>query len=387
MISQFNSFFSKTKSFFLSNTKRILLIGCFAIIVTTLIIITSLNDNASSFLNTNHVFRTQQDYGNNVVNASDPRVNSTLGFDKVLYMNLKTRWDLDDAIILQSAVSDIELEKYNAVPTDDLSKLAMPLSDGPDKLFDSKGVMSCYATHAELWKAMLRSDWQTLLVFEADAVWDVELRRQFAYFSNGIYKLLADLKKIDPSETPTNQDPYLHKHWELIQFGGCFEKDTFQNLSLAYEDPYAQKNQKWVDGTPIKDGHRMIRHRAEQVCSTAYAITRQGAQKLLLRTALDFNGAVDMVFAEMVRDGEIEQYSTTPMHVLQWKYTKQLSVNGKSSEINNLAGEDAKYQGEVKEKAWAKSKEDMSVWSVNGMHKDYELIKGALFSLKDILYN
>lgn len=326
-------------------------------------------------------------FGNDVVNSSDPRVNSTLGFGQAVYMNLENRWDLDDAITLQSAVSEIDLVKYNAVPVDYLSREGMPLGSENLQLYDTLGVVSCFATHAKLWNRLLESNDDTSIIFEADAAWDVEFRRQLGHFSNGIYQLLVKLGKISPETKPTNADPFLHKHWDIIQFGGCFESELYLNLSTEYDDPYAQKNQHWVDKTPLRDGTRMIRERGEQMCSTSYAISRLGAEKLLLRGALDFNTPVDGIISEMVRQNIIRQYTVIPMPVIQWKYIKQLAVNSKSSELNNLSGEDKDLTTEQKENAWKKAHDQMSVWEHNAMHKGLDFRNPALFGLKNILYS
>lgn len=156
---------------------------------------------------------------------------------------------------------------------------------------------------------------------------------------------------------------------------------------MEYDDPYAQKKQLWVDKTPLREGTRMIRERGEQMCTTSYAISRRGAEKILLRGTLDFNTPADGILSELVREDLVRQYTVVPMPVIQWKYVKELAVNAKSSELNNLAGEDAKLTAEQKENAWKTSHKEMRVWQYNPMHKALKFQRPALFGLKDILYN
>lgn len=323
-------------------------------------------------------------YGNDVVDSSDPSVNSTLGFEKVLYMNLWNRWDLDDTIVLQSAITGIDMEKVDAIPLADLSPVGMP--PGPKKSYEKMGVVSCFETHAVLWKKMMANNWNTLLIFEADAAWDVEIKKQMGRFSEGLYQLLVKLGKIDASEKPTNEDPYLSKHWDLIQLGGCFENSKGKEDSIVYSDPYAQRNQKWVDGSAIEEGTRRMRYRGEQMCTNSYAITRSGAEKLLLRSAIDFDTPVDGVIAELVREGKIEQFNAVPMPVVQWEYIRELSANEKNSDIGSIDNDAYKISNDQKATAWAKAKENMNIWTYNGMHGSFKFQKGALFTLKKTIF-
>lgn len=319
---------------------------------------------------------------NYLTDSPKPRANSTLGFEKILYMNVATRYDLDDAMTLQSAISGIDITKVDAIPLADLGKQGMPPTSSNDNVFANLGVVSCFATHAKLWKKMLSNDWQTMLIFEADSAWDIEIRRQFAYMSDGIYKMLLSQNKIDPSMKPTSEDPYLHKHWDIIQFGGCFENQKNSEQSVTYDDPYAQINQTYVDGTKIQDGKRVIRFRGEQMCTTAYAITRPGAQKLVLRTALDYNTPADGIMAELVREGKIDQFSLWPTPVIQWKYSDKLPISAKNSEINKFDENEPEASKEV----WDQVKEDMCIWRYNGMHKQFGFLNCALLSFKKSIY-
>lgn len=326
------------------------------------------------------------EYGNNIVNVSDPRANLTLGFGRAVYINIATRWDLDDTMTLQSAISEIDVEKFNAIPVEELSPEAMPLTSQGSNMFEYMGLVSCYATHAKLWKEFLEGNEETMIVFEADATWDIELRRQLAHFSTGIHKILVQLGKIDPATKITNKDPYLHSHWDLIQLGGCYESVEGVNKSIPYADPYAQLKQVSLDNTPIENGTRLIRHNGEQMCTTSYAMSRRGAEKLLLRGALDFNTAVDGVISELVRQDLIDQYTLLPTPVIQWKYVKVLGINVKNSEISDMTKEDSELTQKQKDQAWDEAHKNMSVWNYDPTFAHLKFQKPALFNLKDVLY-
>lgn len=100
--------------------------------------------------------------------ARQPRVNSTLGFQKILYLNLPERYDLDDAMILQAAVADIDVTKYDALIAAELNAKGLPPQSSP---YRSAGGRACYRSHANMWRKMLEDDIETMLIMESDAAW------------------------------------------------------------------------------------------------------------------------------------------------------------------------------------------------------------------------
>lgn len=73
-------------------------------------------------------------------------------------MIIASHWDLDNALLLQSAVSGLNVEKVNAIPLDDLGDDGLPSSSQVKFKAKSKGEVSCFVTHAKMWKIMLEND-------------------------------------------------------------------------------------------------------------------------------------------------------------------------------------------------------------------------------------
>lgn len=97
--------------------------------------------------------------------------NATLGFQKIAYINLDTRYDLDDALVLQSSLSGLRIDRFSAVDATTLTDKGLPPASTDWYTKKSRGVLACYRSHANLWRKMLEERWETLLIFEADVAW------------------------------------------------------------------------------------------------------------------------------------------------------------------------------------------------------------------------
>lgn len=183
---------------------------------------------------------------------------------------------------------------------------------------------------------------------------------------------------------PTERDPYMSKHWELLQFGGCWEKPMRKEFKHEYPDPYAPLGIKYVDDTPITDGSRVVRWQNEMMCTTAYAVTREGAKKLLLRAALDMNTEVDGLVSELVREDKITAYTAYPNIFVQWEYVNNLGSDNKNSDITVVKEQEA--SDETRKAAWKLAREKMKVWKYNGMFGKSSFRDGLLFRMKEKLY-
>lgn len=326
----------------------------------------------------------------NVVRGEDPRANATLGFADMAYLNLRDRYDFDDAIALQASIAELRLRKFEAVEMGTMNLKGLPPSSTPDG-GPSTGGRACYRSHANMWRHMIENNLETLLIVEADAVWDAQVRRQFGHFSQGLEAMLLQLGAISNStesglnETATPADPYLHRHWELLQFGGCFEKGDLEGGYLRYADPYAATpKDPFFDGEPYGEGQRIVRAQNELVCTTGYALTRRGAQKLLLRAAMDMDQPVDLLIGEMVRERRIKAFSVSPYLFAQWEYRDNIGANSKNSDIDPVA--DGAVAADVIKETWRDSHQRMSVWSYNGMYRHAQFKDSALHRMREHFY-
>ena len=176
--------------------------------------------------------------------------NSTLGFHKIASINLPHRYDYDDAIVLQSLVSNITLDRYLGVDGESLEEAGLPPSSsthGPEPL--SKNQQACFRAHANLWREMIENSWQTLLIMESDAMWDVDIKDQMRYLSVGLNDLMrkypstvetavGERQYAEESLIPTEADPYCSSNWDILSLGQCFEHELNSEQFVVYHDPY-----------------------------------------------------------------------------------------------------------------------------------------------------
>ena len=70
------------------------------------------------------------------------------------------------------------------------------------------------------------------------------------------------------------------------------------------------------------------------VCLSAYAISRKGAEKMLLRGAIDLNEPVDVIIHHFTEKGYLNTYSLEPPLFGQWEYVDRIGANVLNSDVN-----------------------------------------------------
>lgn len=74
--------------------------------------------------------------------------NATLGFHSIKYINMKARYDREDAMALQAYMSGLEIEDVPAVEADTIDPAGMPPTHRPGKL--RTGEKGCWRAHANV---------------------------------------------------------------------------------------------------------------------------------------------------------------------------------------------------------------------------------------------
>lgn len=74
--------------------------------------------------------------------------NSTLGFHKILYINMRARHDREDAMALQTYISGLETTDFPAVEADLIDPVGMPPTHRPSIL--KVGEKGCWRAHANV---------------------------------------------------------------------------------------------------------------------------------------------------------------------------------------------------------------------------------------------
>lgn len=284
--------------------------------------------------------------------------NSTLGFAKMLYINLPTRFDRDDAIFMQSTVAGLTPDRAVAVDASTLDESGKGFPPSESNELPKPGIRACTRSHANLWKQMVKENWETLLVLEADAAWDSNIREINYRVAKGLYELRKNLN--ESTQLPSADDPFGVRDgdWDIISFGTCHDGRHNKDDFVMINDPDMPDNFNYY-GRPLA-GQRVVRKAGRMVCTTGYAISQKGAAKLLLRTALTLNIPIDLMLDGLIRDGDVKVYSTYPPTIAQWVYAEGIGAEGLGSSIENP---EAKKNENAKE-IWKKVKSERNIWTL-----------------------
>lgn len=280
-------------------------------------------------------------------------INSTLGFQKVMFLSNSLLYDLSDITSMQSSISGIAIDSFDSVSPENLNTHGLP----PDSLHVlSRYEQARFRSHANLWREMLNQDWTTLLILEADSTWDVNIRRLMMLFSNGLQEFMRKQGKYSEVEENAN-DPYVFANWDVLQLGGCLPNRRNAHLSYPYYDPYVPSSLEFY-GVTVPPKHRVVRYQSPERCANAYAVSRSGAMKLLLATAVDMSTPIDVMMRTLTIEGRLDVYSTFPALFGRWEYLSELK-HSDGRPPTDLPQDERK-------KIWEQVYKNFNVWKSGG---------------------
>ncbi|KAK1462097.1 hypothetical protein CMEL01_14064 [Colletotrichum melonis] len=260
--------------------------------------------------------------------------NSTLGFEKIFVVGLPSRTDRRDGMILQAALSEIEINFVDGVPGNTVVDKAIPKTSEHDRLHD--GAIGCWRGHMTALEEIVRHNLSSALILEDDVDWDIRIRKQLHDFALSVQTLTQPLPDgpatyADPTyPRPVENSPevvpdipfdYLPAtvapktspygdDWDLLWIGHCGMHFPFRdNKSIpkariirSNDVTVAPKKNLWTFNIPftLKETYpehtRAYHHAQEGVCTLGYAISQRGARKLLHEVALkDVSDAYDIL--------------------------------------------------------------------------------------------
>ena len=322
--------------------------------------------------------------------------NATLGFQKLVYINLDHRYDYDDAMALQSLVSNITVTRQSGVNAADLKDAGLPPTSNSYSGL-KKSHQACFRAHANMWRQVINENWSSLLILEADAVWDIHIREMMGIMSKG----LNELMKMHPNTTAnihgreaytpesllaTEDNPYCVDNWDILSLGQCFDFDTNWEEFYIYDDPYGPKDGSFSYYDHPLHNQRVVRRSAGPICTNAYAISRKGAEKMLLRGAIDLDDPVDVIINRFTRQGYLNVYSLEPPLFGQWEYVDGIGADEFNSEVNIPDGEEHNENVQVKQDIWNKVHTAFNVWKMKPLFNHVFLPDPALSALGPFLF-
>jgi len=262
--------------------------------------------------------------------------NGTLGFQEIFAIGLGDRSDRRDSFQLAADVTNIKFTWVDGVAPGKMNPKSIPPAYKLD--FVLPGVVGCWRSHMNVIRKIVNERITSALIFEDDADWDLRIVEQMYQFSAATKTLLANGGQ---KNQPRTKSPY-GEGWDILWLGHCggfhgnlssvpqhiIRNDVTVPPAYAMDDmlfglnPYGDGHWKKDSSDPPCAAHagrdppgktcdyprlgptdRIVQERAKPVCTAAYAISYQGARKLLARVGgLALNDAfapVDQGFGDV----------------------------------------------------------------------------------------
>lgn len=255
-------------------------------------------------------------YGKEYKGRSSPDIsrvtNDTLGFSKIFVVGLPERTDKRDALSLTAALTGFHVDFVDGVRGETIPDKAVPIGVDRHALMETN--LGSWRGHMNAVRRIVDEDLESALIMEDDMDWDVRLRSQLEDIARGSRMLLE-------SNEPNPHSPY-GDGWDVLWIGHCgepFPETLDENRDKPDDHPgiqymrkkYVIENDHTVPPpdkmTGFQDFHahpytRWVHITAAPICTFAYAVSQQGARKLLFDLSVDhLVGAYDNALAGLCR--------------------------------------------------------------------------------------
>ncbi|KAJ5622704.1 hypothetical protein N7528_005936 [Penicillium herquei] len=227
--------------------------------------------------------------------------NETLGFQHIYAIGLPERTDKRDFLSLAASMTGFKIDWLNGVRPDSLTQKAMP--KGMNLSSVAPNIVACWRAHMNALvkphypltgenenSRVVENSFTTALIMEDDVDWDVNIKTQLIEFARGLHTVQGN-KKVQP------EAPY-GLNWDVLWIGGCMSGPS-QNETHFYAIPndptVASVEQRagaagipeiWKEHFP-EDSTRYIYRAETGCCLYGYAVTSQGAKKILAALSVD----------------------------------------------------------------------------------------------------
>ncbi|KAJ5523753.1 hypothetical protein N7494_010403 [Penicillium frequentans] len=234
--------------------------------------------------------------------------NQTLGFGKVFAINLPNRPDKRDNIVLGSSVCNFQVEFVDGV---------LPDNWNPNH---SASEFAARRAHLDAMRRIVEQGLGSGIIVEDDADWDLNIKTQ-------LQSLALAVRGLQGTRNTKTSSPY-GDDWDILWLGHCglecktnlpyYEsEDDLTVLEPHHFLPY------WRDPPAIErsDRSRMVCTVRDAVCTSFYAVSYHGAQKLLaalsvnpsgLAEEIDIGAQIDVALGRMCGHGYLRCFAPYP---------------------------------------------------------------------------
>lgn len=257
-------------------------------------------------------------YGKEYTGSSTPDINrvtnDTLGFSKIFVVGLPERTDKRDALALTASLTGFHVDFVDGVRGESIPEKAVPF--GIDRHALEETNLGSWRGHMNAVRRIVEEDLESALIMEDDMDWDVRLRSQLEEVAKGARELLS------PRGAPSDPHSPYGDSWDVLWIGHCgepFPELLEENRDKPEDHPgmrymrhkYVIENDPTVPPpehtTGLVDFHanphtRWVHITAAPICTFAYALSQQGARKVLFDLSVDrLTGAFDNALAGLCR--------------------------------------------------------------------------------------
>ncbi|KAI9828325.1 MAG: hypothetical protein M1832_002753 [Thelocarpon impressellum] len=211
--------------------------------------------------------------------------NLTLGFEKIMVVNLPERTDRRDGAVLAASLSGLHLDFVPGVRTEDMSEKAFPHRAKSAGL-PPKG-LGAWRAHMNAIASVVSDGLSSALILEDDVDWDVHVHEQLRRFAEGVHVVL------NTPVGPETTSPY-GDGWDVLWLGHCGETIFPDHSTYRIADDDTMPDADHLDSLAnhpnweaFPPASRFVHVTGDPVGSFGYAVSRAGAQKLMYHLELD----------------------------------------------------------------------------------------------------
>ena len=264
--------------------------------------------------NVNSTSTVSQDSKSSTVPEVPPKTaaeiqNSTLGFEKVILLNMPSRTDKLDLQILSSSLTGFNFTVIDGVRTEDIDIRALPW-DWPD-MESTPPNRGCWRAHMNAIRTIVHEGISSALIIEDDSDWDVNLKSQLVNLAAATQKLLHQADKPKQPHSPYGDG------WDLLWLGHCattLQEDS-ERVLIRNDPTVAPPSKRWdmwdsgYNKVGTTNSTRVVSRRNNAICTNAYAVTLAGAQKILFHGSYTPNeDPIDVRYNNMCESKNRDKY-------------------------------------------------------------------------------
>ncbi|KAL4800677.1 hypothetical protein BDV19DRAFT_383694 [Aspergillus venezuelensis] len=217
--------------------------------------------------------------------------NDTLGVQKIFAINLPSRHDKRDNIVLGAVLNGFQAKVVDAVTPDEIDPKSYPYNWN----FEHRPAeYAARRSHLNIMRRIVSERIQSAMIMEDDVDWDVSFKTQLQSFAIAVCTL--------QSPEATNPTSPYGNDWHILWLGHCgIDCKNEQPYFLTPKDPTIVPPGHflpyWRDIPPLErpDDARFTCEISDSACSIVYAVTLRGTQRILAALSVAPAGIAEKV--------------------------------------------------------------------------------------------